>query len=185
MRKIAAILLFLLLLFNWYGYRIVILLMQQKEDRKLESLIDNSRYDESDLIEIRVPLNMPYLQRVTENERLYGQIEIDGKLYTYVRRIVDSGVVVLQCITNTSQQQLLKTINNDWTKANCGLDNDHPGKQQQQSSSFAKNFWSEYDGQTVHKSPGEFPVLNTTVFSSYSFYIPEISLNTPHQPPEC
>ena len=54
LKKIAAILLLLLLAFNWYGYRIVIALMQQKADRRLEARIDNSDYDESQLVEISV-----------------------------------------------------------------------------------------------------------------------------------
>jgi hypothetical protein len=183
LRKIAAILLLLLLLFNWYGYRIVISILQQKEDRKLQTLIDQSRYDESDLLEIRVPLNMPYLQRVTENERLYGEIEIDGKLYSYVRRIVNSDTVILQCI-NPKSKTLLQTLDNDLTRANAGLDADHPGKQQQQSS-FAKNFWSVYDGQSPGYSTEGYIIADAPWLSSYSFHIPEVNNNTPHQPPEC
>src|SRR5258706_14293814 len=157
--------------------------MQDNADRKLESLIDNSKYDESQLIEIRVPLNMPYQQRFTEYERLYGEIEIDGKTYTYVKRKVEGDVVVLQCIANKSKQEL-KAIKNDWTKANSGIDTDQPGKQQQQSS-FAKNFWSEYDNQNAFSTPNEYTLLTRSAIAGYSFYLPKVNSNTPHQPPEC
>jgi GH15 family glucan-1,4-alpha-glucosidase len=183
LKKIAAILLLLLLAFNWYGYKIVLAAMQDKADRKLEALLDNSEYDESQLIEIRVTMNMPYQQRFTEYERTYGEVDIDGKTYTYVKRKVEGDVVVLKCIANTSKQQL-KKIDNDFTKANTGIDTDHPGKQQQQSS-FAKNFWSEYDGQTDFNPLIKYTSLNKSALTAYSFYIPEIKRDTPHQPPEC
>jgi hypothetical protein len=182
LKKIAAILLILLLAFNWYGYRIVISLMQDKADRKLEALLDNSEYDESQLIEIRVTMNMPYQQRFTEYERTYGEVEIEGKTYTYVKRKVEGDVVILKCIANKSKQQL-KTVDNDLTKANNGIDTDHPGKQQQQSS-FAKNFWSEYDEQTAFNTFSKYISLNNSAVSGYSFYMPEVNRNTPHQPPE-
>jgi hypothetical protein len=182
-KKIAAILLILLLAFNWYGYKIVISAMQDHADRKLEALLDNSEYDESQLIEIRVTMNMPYQQRFTEYERTYGEVDIDGKSYTYVKRKVEGDVVILKCIANKSKQQL-KTIDNNFTKANSGIDTDHPGKQQQQSS-FAKNFWSEYDGQPAFNTICKFVILNRSAFTGYSFYIPEVNSNTPHQPPEC
>jgi hypothetical protein len=157
--------------------------MQDNADRKLETLLDNSEYDESQLIEIRITMNMPYQQRFTEYERHYGEIEMDGKTYTYVKRKVEGDVVILKCIANQSKQQL-KTIDNDLTKANNGIDTEHPGKQQQQSS-FAKSFWSEYDGQNILNLQQESVCLNNPYTSGYSFYLPEINTNTPHQPPEC
>ncbi len=183
LRKIAAILMIFLLAFNWYGYRIVISLMQSSADRRLETRLDNNDYDESQLIEIRVAMNMPYQQRFTDYERHYGEIEIDGKSYTYVKRKVEGDVVVLKCIANHSKQQL-RSIDNDWTQANTAVDTEHPGKQQQRSS-FAKNFWSEYDGQNDFYSLSKSVCFTNTATSVYTFYIPEVSLNTPHQPPEC
>jgi hypothetical protein len=157
--------------------------MQDDADRKLESRIDNSDYDESQLIEIKVALNMPYQERFTDFERQYGEIEIDGKSYTYVKRKIAGDVVIFKCIANKSKQEL-KTIKNDWAKANSGIDTDHPGKQKQQSS-FAKNFWSEYDGQSVFNAQNKYTSLNTSALSGYSFHIPEVNSTTPHQPPEC
>jgi hypothetical protein len=181
-RKIAAIVLILLLAFNWYGYQLLISAMQDVADQKLETVLDNNNYDESDLIEIKVALNMPYQQRFTEFERQYGEIEIDGKSYTYVKRKIEGDVVIFKCIANQSKQEL-KLVKNDMAKANSGIDTDHPGKQQQQSS-FAKNFWSEYDEQNISLPLNEYFPLNTIVSASYSFLIPDMAGNTPHQPPE-
>ena len=182
MKRIAAILLIFLLAFNWYGYRIIISLMQNDADRRLESRIDNSEYEESDLFEIKVVMNMPYQQRFTDYERHYGEIVMEGKTYTYVKRKIEGDVLILKCIPNKAKQQL-QTIDNSLTKANTGTDTDHSGKQQQ--SSFAKNFWSEYNGQDDLSLQYEFISLKNILMSGYSFYVPELSHNTPHQPPEC
>jgi hypothetical protein len=181
LKKIAAILLILLLAFNWYGYRFVISAMKYTADRKLEASIDNSQYDESQLIELRVAMNLPYQQRFTEFERHYGEIEIDGTTYTYVKRKVEGDVLVLKCIPNSSKQQL-KAIDNDLTRANTGTDTDHSNKQQ---SSFAKNFWSEYDGENALTVLHTLASISTSSLTSYSYYLPEVNINTPHQPPEC
>ena len=185
MRKLAAILLIFILLFNLCGYRIIIPLMQTKADIRLETRLDNNDYDESQLIEIRVALNMPYQERFTEFERHYGEIEIDGTFYTYVKRKIEGNILVLKCIPNESKQ-LLKAASNDWVKINSGIDIDHSGpvKSQQHNTSFAKNFWSEYDGQEYFYQ-GNFQTLQAkNIFADYSLFIPEVVLNTPSQPPE-
>jgi len=184
LKKIAAILLILLLFFNWYGYRIVIAVLQDVADQKLESRIDNFEYDESQLIEITINLDMPYQERFTDFERHYGEIEIDGKSYTYVKRKIAGDVAIFKCIANKSKQELTN-IKNDLARANSAIDTDHSTGKQQPQSSFAKNFWSEYDGQNIFQIQNEHTLLNTTGLSGYSFYIPEVNREIPHQPPKC
>ncbi len=182
MRKIAAILLTLLLFFNWYGYRIVISILQDNADRQLESRIDNGDYDKSQLIEIRIALNMPYQERFTGFERQYGEMEIDGKSYTCVERKIEGDVVILKCIANESKQEL-KSIKNEWAKTNADIETTHPGKQEQ--SSFAKNFWSEYENQLNYNAFNNHNFLKGECTSRYLFFIPDVSLAIPDQPPEC
>ncbi len=170
MRKTAAILLTLILLFNLCGYRMVIDLMQQKADNKLEAQLDNSDYDESQLIEIRVPMNMPYQQRYTEFERHYGEIEIDGKSYTYVKRKIEGDMLILKCIANQSKQEA-KIIKNDLAKANSNADMDHSGKNSQQKS-FAKNLLGEYDDQFITLQTSTSINLATLPFSDFKCYYP-------------
>jgi hypothetical protein len=185
LRKLASILLIIILLFNLGGYRIVISLLQHKADLKLEARIDNSEYQESQLIEIRVALNVPYQERYTEFERHYGKIEIDGKSYTYVKSKIEGDVLVLKCIPNESKQQL-QSINNDWVKTTSGIDIDHasPGKSTQHNSNVAKNFWSEYDDQDSFLRMDSGNIITKKLSVTATLHIPEVALNTPHQPPE-
>ncbi len=182
MRKIAAILLILVLLFNLCGYRLAIALLQNDADRNLETRLDNSDYDESQLVEIRVALNMPYQERFTEFERHYGEIEIDGKSYTYVKRKIEGDVAIFKCIANESKQQL-KTITNDLALANSAIDINHSNQPQKQHSSFAKSFWSEYDEQERFQALIP-PADAASFYTPYSFNIPTTITDTPHQPPD-
>ncbi len=99
--------LLLLLGFNWIGYRLLINLMESKADITLEAKIDNSDYDESSLIEIRIPLNAPYLSNnLTAFQRYDGELELDGVHYQYVKRKVVNGELVLLCLPNKSKTEL-------------------------------------------------------------------------------
>ena len=113
MKKLAAILLIAILFFNWYGYRIVTNILTQDSDKQLEARLDNNQYDESSLIEIRVALNVPYQNNQAEFERHYGEIEVNGKYYTYVKRKIDNGFLVLKCIQNYYKEKI-KAAGNEY-----------------------------------------------------------------------
>lgn len=96
-----------MLAFNWMGYRLLSGFMASKADIALETKIDNSEYDESSLIEIRVPLNAPYLSdHSTTFERYDGELELDGVHYKYVKRKIVNGELVLLCLPNKSKTEL-------------------------------------------------------------------------------
>ncbi len=157
-------------------------LIQQKADAKLEVRLDNSEYDESQLIEIRVAMNMPYQQRYTEFERHYGEIEIEGKSYTYVKRKIEGDVLILKCIANQSKQEA-KIIKNDLAKANSNADMDHSGRSSQQKS-FAKNLLGEYDDQLMTHQTATANNLTVLPFSDFTSALPEGIATILHQPPK-
>ena len=61
MTRIASILLLAILSFNWAGYQLLSGLLEQNADKDLEASINSASYDEHELVEMRVPLNVPYL----------------------------------------------------------------------------------------------------------------------------
>ena len=109
MRVITSILLIALLLFNWVGYRFVVNYLEQRAEHQQEARIDLNNYDDSQLIELRVALNLPYQAMNTSFERHYGEIEIDGKYYTYVKRKIEDGCLVLKCLPN-NQKEIINTF---------------------------------------------------------------------------
>lgn len=181
-KQTAAILLLLMLFFNWYGYRIVMDVMAANADSQLEARIDNQEYAEADLIEISVPLNIPYQVNQPEFERHYGQIEIDGKIYSYVKRKVENGFLVLKCIPNESREDIEQGGTEFFKKAN-GLDHNQPEKKSAGNSSFAKGFFGECDDR--NDLPGLQAIVCQTgkSFGNFIALLVNASLTQPGKPP--
>jgi hypothetical protein len=180
LRKFAAILLIVVLVFNLGGYRFLISSLQTKADNRLEAVIDNQQYDDADLVELRVTLQMPYQDRYTDFERHYGEITIDGKAYTYVKRKIEGDVLVLKCIPNNSKQELNKTAD-DLVKSNSGQDRDNNGKKQ---TSALKVFSGDYDDKTQFCLLAESNSYSNTLAASYAASLNDVLISIPHQPPK-
>lgn len=144
LKKIASILLLAILFFNWYGYRILSDILQQQSDTKLEAKLDRNDYDESALIELRVPINLPYHNDWKDFERYNGTIEINGIHYNYVKRKVEKGELVLLCLPNDEKQHL-QSARDQFFKLVNDLQQPESGKKSSPSSSISfKSITSEY-----------------------------------------
>jgi hypothetical protein len=154
--------------------------MQDHADQNLESRIDNNDYDESQLIEIRVALNMPYQERFTDFERHYGEVTLDGIVYRYVKKKIEGDILILKCIPNHSKQLLIKTAD-DLTRSNSGQDQDNPGKNR--ANSFAKIFSGDYDDQNLFCSLSGTDAGDNIFTLNFSSALKDILIKTPHQPP--
>lgn len=184
LRKAAAALLMCILLFNWFGYRIVADYIQQRSDKQLEARLDVDQYDESQLVEVKVPVHLPYQTTWASFERYDGEMELKGVLYKYVKRKVVNDTLVLLCIPNREKMQLL-TAKDDFYKNTNDLSQSNGSKKSDNSKSATfKKLMSEYDANsylTAIGSPGNqqtfFFVYRVKNLRSY----PHLS---PEQPPE-
>lgn len=169
-----------LLFFNWYGYRIVIGMLAKDADRQLETRLDNNDYHESQLVEFRIPLNIPYQPSESPFERCYGEIEIAGKYYTYVKRKIENGQLILKCITNNTKEQI-KAAGNDYFKRINGLQ--QPDRKTD-NPAFSKQCWSDYDRRT-DEDELSLPAMATGLQQTkHAYLLHKVCLATPHQPPE-
>lgn len=184
MKRIAAILLLCILLFNWCGYRWVLNRMEQQADTQLVAQLDRHDYDDSQLIEIRIPLNMPYLTTQADFERCDGQVEVNGQHYNYVKRKIDNGQLVLKCIPNEKRQRL-QSARDEFFKLVNDLQQDHSAKKSANNTAIAKNLAGDYDDQ----QPAAFVAAHYTAARQVyaAFAAPALShllASTPEQPPE-
>jgi len=183
LKKIAAILLISLLLFNWYGYRFVTNYLQKKADSQLEARLDVNDYVESELIEIRVPLNMPYQNNSSSFERHYGEINLDGKIYSYVKRKVEDGYLILKCIPNDLKQQIEKADNILFT-INNGLDQEHNGKNNSPLNNVSKSFLTDFDDDFLNYNLKALGDVRDNSLSNCASFFKSITLPVSEQPPE-
>ena len=107
MKRIVAILLLEILLFNWVGYQLYTAIMEQRADKTLIANLDENNYTESDLISIKVPaVHLSYYVNSKEFERVDGKVEIAGVQYNYVKRRLLNDSLELLCIPNKKATQL-------------------------------------------------------------------------------
>ncbi len=107
MHKLAAILLWGILLFNWVGYRLLSDYLQEASQRKIEARLDQRLYDDSQLFSIKVPVtHLSYYNNSTTFERVNGQIEINGMPYQYVQRRIYNDTLEMRCILNPTALRL-------------------------------------------------------------------------------
>jgi hypothetical protein len=178
LKRAAAILLLLLFLFNWFGYRLLSGYLQTRADAHLEAQLDQEQYDASQLIEMRVPLNMPYQLNSTDFERYDGEIEIDGVHYKYVKRKVENGQLVLLCLPNETKMKL-QGARDEFFK----LVNDLPN--QNKSPDSFKNPVTEY-WQEINDWAIQTPFVLHQRFALHTTHIPTSpAITMPAQPPEC
>jgi hypothetical protein len=182
LKRIAAILLIGVFFFNWFGYRLLTNYLQQKADATLEAQLDRNNYDESSLVEMRVPLNMPYNVSSSDFERVNGEIEINGIHYKYVKRKVEDGQLVLMCLPNDTKMQL-ESAKDDFYKLVNDLQ--HPSQSKSPDTHTAKSPVTEYWQQQNNWNIEQFAVV-TSIRLNNALALP-ISpvITTPAQPPEC
>ena len=106
MKKIAAILLLSILIFNSWGYRWMIYYFEEKATTRLEHKLEIGDYDESMLVEVKIPLQLPYYTNWTEYERHYGETEWNGQHYQYVKRKLYNDTLYLLCIPHTEKNNI-------------------------------------------------------------------------------
>jgi hypothetical protein len=183
LKKITAFFFLTLFLFNLFGYRLVVDYMQQKLNDQLEVRLDNNAYDESQLVELKIPIHLPYQASWTAYQRYNGEIEINGILYKYVKRKVANDTLFLMCIANT-KKMFLQTAKDDFFKISNDLLQNNSSKKSDHSKSVFKYLQGEYDRHST--------ALSIDLLCSHeNCWLPEQSenlLSTPHispaQPPD-
>jgi hypothetical protein len=183
LRKTAAILLIILLFFNWFGYRFALNFVLQKSDQQLENRIDANEYDESQLVEIKVALNLPYQNNWTTFERCYGEIEIDGRYYTYVKRKIADNFLILQCLPN-HQKLIIKNTGNVLDKALNGMGQEQNNKNHSPVVSVIKNSLNDYENTSIPYVVQLIATMRQSGRSQYNLCPSEVYHPVCLQPPE-
>lgn len=140
--KLAAIILLLLLSFNFVGYRLWFHVLQNKAETSLTARLDAQEYNEADLLTLKIPLKLPYQTIATNFERIDGEINVDGTIYKYVKRKVEEGHLVLLCLPHTAKMQLEKAKQTAFELTSPAT---APHKNDGAKSIVLKNIFSDYD----------------------------------------
>lgn len=147
MKQVTAIFFLILFSFNWFGYRLYYDYLQHKTNENLEALIDNNSYDESQLMELKIPIHLPYQTSWTSYQRYDGEIKLNGTIYKYVKRKLSNDTLYLMCIPNSNKMRL-ETAKNDFFKLTNDFTRNDNSKKQDNSNPFFKNLQTVYNENT-------------------------------------
>ncbi|HEX8356422.1 MAG TPA: hypothetical protein VF610_03380 [Segetibacter sp.] len=173
-----------LFLFNLFGYRFVFDYVQQQSDKQLVAALDKDEYNEADLLILKVPLSLPYLNNQENFERVDGEITVDGKIYKYVKRKISEGNLVLLCLPDHNKMRLNSAKDDFFKYANDLVKNNHSKKSDHSKEGSFKKIISDYDSHTH-----ELCADNPTKCIVHVTKQPRTTLanspgNLPEQPPE-
>ena len=140
LKRTAAILLIFIFLFNIVGYRWLFVHLENKATQKLEEKIDAGQYSDDQLVEIKIPLKVPYYTS-TKYEPYYGETKFNGEHYRYVKRKVSNDTVYFLCIPHTEKNNIA-AAKTDFIKSVNDIQNNSSQKQGQ--SSLVKLILSDY-----------------------------------------
>lgn len=111
MKKLVAIALLGLMLFNLVGYQAYFYFQEQTHTKKFVARLDEGAYNDADLVRLSIPLSLPYISDNDDFERVDGQITYKGKIYKYVKRKVTANSLVILCLKDEAASKLSGTKN--------------------------------------------------------------------------
>jgi hypothetical protein len=129
------------------GYRLLVNYAMDKADENFESRLDRGHYNESELITVKVPLNLPYETNWKEFERVNGEMNVNGIVYKYVQRKVYNDTLILQCIPHHEKTELEQKASDYFGKVN-----DLPGNDNSKKTEVFKQLANDYDFYTSAES---------------------------------
>lgn len=144
MRIFASIFFLFVLLFNSGGYRLLTDYLEHHQNTQLELQLDEKQYDETALIELRVPVNLPYQTDWKEFERVNGEVEYNGIHYKFVERKLQNGEMIYKCIANKGKQLLVNARENFFKLVNDLQTQQSSNKKSSSTNQTIKTFSFDY-----------------------------------------
>jgi hypothetical protein len=185
-KKLAAVIIACILLFNWGAYRWVFSYLENNATAVLNTRLDARNFDESALITIKLPVeNLPYYTNSPVFERVTGELSIGGMKYQYVEKRIFHDSLEMRCIPNAQSTHLNNARDEFFKLVNDLQQTSSSGKQQPSKSSVSfKNILGDY---LENERPSLFtPVFNESVltYQLYQLHLPSLQISTLEQPPD-
>lgn len=157
MRRLIAISLLIIFLFNVGGYYVVFWGMLKGAESDLKVRLDEERYQHDELMELIIPVTLPYPVQENTYRRVTGKFEHEGEFYQLVQQRFEGDTLFITCIKDKQQKRLHSTFR-DYVK----LINDLPA-----SSKKTLNFFSKLISYFYHS-----PSINTIEEGGWVAIIP-------------
>lgn len=106
MKRIFAIILLAVHLFNLAGHSMLFRYLLQNSSEQTAERIEKGDYSDKDLVLVKIPVLLPYTTNWKEYERYDGEIEWNGVHYNYVKRKIENDTLHLLCLPDKNRSKL-------------------------------------------------------------------------------
>ncbi|HRH60325.1 MAG TPA: hypothetical protein PL045_07130 [Chitinophagaceae bacterium] len=141
MKKLSAILLLTIFMFNTIGYKLWMQFAVGVANTKLEARLDDGNYSDADLLEMKIPLRLPYNNNWSDFERVNGEITVEGITYKYVKQKVYNDTLIVLCIPHESKKLIQHNAADYFGKVNGAP----AGSESSKKAEIFKKQLSDYD----------------------------------------
>jgi hypothetical protein len=118
--------------------------MQKQSDNQLLISLDKQDYNEADLVTIKVPLSLPYMNVQQSFDRIDGEINYKGKILKYVKRKIEDGYLILKCLPDQNKMEIESAKEEFFKYANDLVQNNYSKKPTSTKPKAFKNLLVEY-----------------------------------------
>jgi hypothetical protein len=107
LKKIIATALLALQLFTICGHMALYQYFVYQSDKLFNYQISRNLYNVNDLVQIKVPVDMPNIQSWTCFEPIRGQVQFKNACYNYVKLKLSKDTIYLMCVPNYEKTRLI------------------------------------------------------------------------------
>jgi len=110
LKRVISISFLSIFLFTVIGYYAVYLGLRSQANNALKQKLDAELYDESEMLSMRIPLNLPYQSDWASFERVDGDFEQNGVFYNLVKQKVERDTLIVYYIMDHRETTLFEAL---------------------------------------------------------------------------
>lgn len=129
MKRALSISLLIAIFFNIGGYYLVFWGLKTNASHELIQQLDNDQYSEHEILELKIPLNLPYPLQQNGYERINGEFDYNNQHYKLVKQKLDRDTLFIVCVQDKKADKLNRA-QSDFTK----VANDLPTSSKQKAT---------------------------------------------------
>ncbi len=182
MKKLAAILLMSVFVFNLFGYKLWVFVAEQNASKQLTAAVENSRYSDDQLIVIKRQISLPYYNNTSTYTMADGEVEMNGVVYRYVKYRIFDNMLEMLCLPNT-QKTNIKKAKDDYFSNTADIQKNSSEKNKPTNNNVKKSF-SDFEMYGFEKSHAIIAANNAPYSASYKLNLGLLYKETMEQPPD-
>ncbi len=183
MKKLAAILLMFVFVFNLFGYKLWVYIAAENASRQLTAAVENNRYSDDQLLVIKKQISLPYYNNTTSYTNADGEVEMDGTIYRYVKYRIYNNMLEMLCLPNTEKTNI-KKAKDDYFSIIAGIQKNSTGKNKPADNNNLKKSFSDFELYTAIKNREVCPVNTKPYPALYALQLGLLHKASVEQPPD-